>query len=166
MRVMGREYNFIYFSQEKTDYTIIVGCGRLGASLADTLSDEGADVLILDKDRVSFRKLSQSFGGLSIAGDGMDLDILQETQIEKADVVVAVTNNDNANIIIAQMAREIFKVKHVIARLYDPERECVYREFGIDTICPAILSANEIDKILSHKKDDNKNSNTFLSVKR
>ena len=131
------------------NYTIVIGCGRLGANLANTLSDEGGNVLIIDKSKDAFRKLSPSFGGLSITGDALDLDVLQEAQINKASVVVAVTNSDNANIMVAQIARELFQIKRVIARLYDPERECVYREFGIDTICPAILSAKEIDKILS-----------------
>lgn len=131
------------------NYTIVIGCGRLGANLANTLSDEGGNVLIIDKSKDAFRKLSPSFGGLSITGDALDFDVLHEAQINKASVVVAVTNNDNANIMAAQIARELFQIKRVIARLYDPERECVYREFGIDTICPAILSAKEIDKILS-----------------
>ena len=131
------------------NYTIVIGCGRLGANLANTLSDEGGNVLIIDKSKDALRKLSPSFGGLSITGDALDLDVLQEAQIHKASVVVAVTNSDNANIMAAQIARELFQIKRVIARLYDPERECVYREFGIDTICPAILSAKEIDKILS-----------------
>lgn len=131
------------------NYTIVIGCGRLGANLANTLSDEGGDVLIIDKSKDAFRKLSPSFGGLSITGDALDLDVLQEAQISKASVVVAVSNSDNANIMVAQIARELFQIKRVIARLYDPERECVYREFGIDTICPAVLSAKEIDKILA-----------------
>ena len=131
------------------NYTIVIGCGRLGANLANTLSDEGGDVLIIDKNKDAFRKLSPSFGGLSITGDAIDLDVLQEAQISRASVVVAVTDSDNVNIIEAQIARELFHIKRVIARLYDPERECVYREFGIDTICPAVLSAKEIDKILS-----------------
>ena len=131
------------------NYTIVIGCGRLGANLANTLSDQEGNVLIIDKSKDAFRKLSPSFGGLSITGDATDLDVLQDAQMHKASVVVAVTNSDNANIMVAQIARELFQIKRVIARLYDPERECVYREFGIDTICPAILSAKEIDKILS-----------------
>ena len=131
------------------DYTIVIGCGRLGANLANTLSDEGGNVLIMDKNKVAFRKLSQSFGGLAVVGDGTDFDALSEAQIGKASVVVVVTNNDNANVMIAQIAREVFHVARVIARLYDPEREYIYREFGIDTICPAILSAKKIDGILS-----------------
>lgn len=135
--------------KENEDYTIVIGCGRLGANLANKLSDGGGNVLVIDKKKDAFRKLSPSFGGLSVAGDAMDLDILREAEISKANVVVAVTNNDNANIIVAQIARELFQIQRVIARLYDPERECVYREFGIDTICPAVLSANEINKIIS-----------------
>ncbi|WP_077610262.1 potassium channel family protein [Clostridium sp. Marseille-P2415] len=135
--------------QEKGNYTIIIGCGRLGANLANTLSDGGEDVLIIDKNKEAFRKLSPSFGGLSIIGDATDFDVLQEAQISDASAVIAVTNNDNANIMVAQIAREMFHIERVIARLYDPDREYVYREFGIDTICPAILSVKEIDKILS-----------------
>ncbi|MDK2966278.1 MULTISPECIES: TrkA family potassium uptake protein [Lacrimispora] len=131
------------------NYTIIIGCGRLGANLANTLSDNGEDVLIIDKNREAFRKLSPAFGGLSLQGDATDLDVLQEAQIGNASAVVAVTNHDNANILTAQIAREMFHIERVIARLYDPEREYVYREFGIDTICPAVLSVKEIDKILS-----------------
>lgn len=135
--------------QKNENYTIIIGCGRLGANLANTLSDSGEDVLIIDKNKEAFRKLSPAFGGLSLNGDATDLDVLQEAQINNATAVIAVTNNDNANILTAQIAREIFHIERVIARLYDPEREYVYREFGIDTICPAILSVKEIDKILS-----------------
>ncbi len=138
-----------FFETKKPDaYTIIVGCGRLGANLANTLSDAGRNVLILDQNNDSFRRLSSSFGGLSVVGDGTDFQTLKEAEIDKACVVVAVTNNDNTNIMVAQIARDMFHVDHVIARLYDPERECVYREFGIDTICPAVLSVKEIDKFL------------------
>lgn len=136
------------------DYTIIVGCGRLGANLANTLSDDGGNVLIIDNDKDAFRKLSPSYGGLSLMGDATDIDVLHKAQIEKANVVVSVTNNDNANIMVAQIAKELFKIEHVITRLYDPERECVYREFGIDTICPAVLSANEILKLLGNAKKE------------
>lgn len=135
--------------QKNENYTIIIGCGRLGANLANTLSDNGEDVLIIDKNKEAFRKLSPAYGGLSLSGDATDLDILQEAQINNATTVIAVTNNDNANILVAQVAREIFHIERVIARLYDPEREYVYHEFGIDTICPAVLSVKEIDKILS-----------------
>lgn len=144
----------LFTAKKSSGYTMIIGCGRLGANLANTLSDEGGNVLIVDKDKNAFRKLSPSFGGLAVTGDGTDFDVLQEAQMHQANVVVVVTNNDNANVMIAQIAREIFQVERVIARLYDPERECIYREFGIDTICPAVLSAKEIDKFLAKAGTD------------
>lgn len=142
----------LFKNKKQSSYTVIIGCGRLGANLANTLSGEGENVLILDKEKDSFRKLSSSFGGLAVEGDGTELDTLKAADVQRADTVVAVTNNDNINIMIAQMAKECFSVKKVISRLFDPERECVYQELGIDTICPAVLSANEIDKILNRNE--------------
>lgn len=138
----------LFDTRKKDDYIIIVGCGRLGANLASTLSDEDGNVLIMDSNKESFRRLSSDFGGLSVVGNGTDLDALKNAQIEKASAVIAVTNDDNTNIMVVQLAREMFHVARVIARLYDPERESVYQDLGIDTICPAILSAKEVDKLL------------------
>ncbi|MDD3277573.1 MAG: TrkA family potassium uptake protein [Lachnospiraceae bacterium] len=139
----------IFSSKKNKTHTIIIGCGRLGANLANTLSEEDENVLIMDKDKDAFRKLPLSYGGLTLTGDGTDFDALQEAQIACADVVIVVTNNDNTNVMIAQIAHEVYHVKRVIARLYDPERECIYQEFGIDTICPAVLSDKEIDALLT-----------------
>lgn len=136
------------FEKKKNEYTIIVGCGRLGANLANTLSNEGKDVLIMDEDKTSFRRLAANFGGLSVIANGTDLDKLREAHIDDASAVIAVTNDDNANIMVAQMAREMFGVDKVVARLYDPECEIIYQQLGINTICPAVLSAKEIDKLL------------------
>lgn len=137
------------FEAKKQDtYTVIIGCGRLGANLANTLSNGGENVLIMDESKNSFRRLASNFGGLSVVGNGTDLDELREAQLQQATAVIAVTNDDNTNIMIAQIARDVFHVEHVIARLYDPECESVYQEFGIDTICPSVLSAKEIDKLL------------------
>ena len=136
--------------QKKDDYIIIVGCGRLGANLANTLSDDNGNVLIMDTTKDSFRRLSSDFGGLSMVGSGTDLDALKNAQIEKAAAVIAVTNDDNTNIMIVQLAREMFHVSRVIARLYDPDRESVYQDLGIDTICPAILSAKEVGNLLDN----------------
>ena len=141
------------FGTHLHDYTIIIGCGRLGASLAGTLSDSGRDVLIMDRDRDAFRRLPASYGGLSAAADGTDMNALEEADIERATAVIAVTNHDNTNIMAAQLARDVYHVDNVIARLYDPERESVYQEFGIKTICPAVLSALEIDRLLTETSD-------------
>lgn len=144
----------LFGTRKKDDYVIIVGCGRLGATLANTLSDNNGNVLIMDTEKASFRRLASNFGGLSVEGNGMDLNDLKEAQIQRASAVIAVTNHDNTNIMVAQLARDWFHVNKVIARLYDPERESVYQEFGIDTICPAVLSAKEVDKFLEGCKKE------------
>ena len=136
-------------NKRKSDkYTIIVGCGRLGSKLASMISENGENVLIIDKRSEAFRKLSPSFGGIELAGDATEIAVLTEAEIEKATAVVAVTNNDNTNIMVAQLAKELFHVSYVIARLYDPERDCVYKEFGISTVNPATLSSREIERLL------------------
>lgn len=143
-----------FFSSSKpASQTIIVGCGRLGANLANTLSNSDGNVIIIDKDERSFRKLSPSYGGLTFVGDATDISVLKAAGIERADAVVSVTNFDNTNIMVAQIAREQYKIKNVVCRLYDPERECIYQEFGISTICPAVLSEKEISKLLNENKD-------------
>ncbi|MCL1904388.1 MAG: TrkA family potassium uptake protein [Oscillospiraceae bacterium] len=129
-------------------YIIVVGCGRLGANLATALSDVGENVVLIDKSAESFRKLSPSFGGITLVGDASEMTVLNNAGIAKATAVISLTNNDNTNIMVAQLAKKMFNINQVIARLYDPERECVYREFGIETICPAVLSMKEIDILL------------------
>lgn len=127
---------------------LIIGCGRLGASIANTFSDKNISVTIIDIQKDSFRKLSPSFLGLLMEGDGMDMDILEEANIRKADVVIVVTDNDNINILVSQIAKNIFEIEEVIIRLYDHEKECVCRDSNINTIFPALLSSSEVDKIL------------------
>ena len=138
----------LFKNKKNGSYTVIVGCGRLGANLANTLSNIGGNVIIIDKNPDAFRKLSTSFGGIVMTGDATEMTVLNNAEIEKATAVISVTNNDNTNIMVAQLAKEMYGTGQVIARLYDSERECVYHEFGIDTICPAVLSAKEIDKLL------------------
>ncbi|MEF9962580.1 MAG: TrkA family potassium uptake protein [Erysipelotrichaceae bacterium] len=131
---------------------LIIGCGRLGATLANSLAQQNHNVTIVDKDGKAFRKLSDSFGGLTLEGNALDLAYLKEIHMEDYETIVCVTNNDNTNVMVAQIAKKIFHAKHVISRLYDPQRECVYKEYGIETICPAVLSAHKIDNILNRKK--------------
>ena len=143
----------LFFKEDtKEKLIIIIGCGRLGSRLANDLSDQGGNVLILDRTPDSFRRLSPGFGGLTLVGNCTDFETLHEAEIEKADYVIAVTDNDSVNIMVSQMAKHIFHVKNVIARLYDPERKCVVEGDDIHIICPAMLSAQVINGIL----DDNK----------
>ena len=135
-------------------YTVIIGCGRLGASLANAISDKEASVMMVDRDERAFRKLGTAYGGLTLTGDATDIAVLRSAEIERADTVVSVTNDDNTNIMVAQIARNVYHIPNVICRLYDPEREIVYKEFGIDTICPTVLSTREIDRLLGRAKGE------------
>ena len=130
---------------------IIMGCGRLGANLADYLYDEGNDVIVVDKSESSFRKLSSSFGGLTLVGDGTRLETLEQLEIKGKEIFIVVTDDDNVNIMISQMVREVYHIDKIICRLYDPQRECVYNEFHINTICPTYLSVQRIESLLSER---------------
>lgn len=130
-------------------HAIIVGCGRVGAQLADILSFQGHDVVLIDKDNKSFRRLGAAFNGITLEGVGFDQETLKKAGIEKADAFVAVTDLDNTNMMAAEVATKIFKVPQVIARLYNPEKERTYQELEIDYICGTVLVAEEIlDKLI------------------
>lgn len=127
-------------NQKQSFYTIIIGCGRLGATLADALSAQGKDVTIVDKSQSAFRKLSCGFAGMTKLGNGLNLDTLSEIEMAHADEVLVVTDNDNVNVMIAQMAQTIYHVDHVVARLYDPDKKVIMQNVGMDVVCPCELS--------------------------
>ncbi len=130
-------------------YVIIVGCGRVGAELAKLLSNEGHDVVVIDKSQDSFNRLGNTFNGLTMTGNGFDLELLKQVGIEKADAFCTVTNGDNTNLISAQVAKKIFKVPKVIARVYDPQRAHIYAALGLDIISGTTLFASMLrDKII------------------
>ncbi len=129
---------------KKISHTVIIGCGRLGSSIANQLSENHEEVTIIDAQKEAFRKLSPAFGGLSIEGDGSNLNLLEEVQLETCDVLVVVTNNDNSNILIAQLVREQFPDMRIIVRLFDSDKACVYEGSGIETICPVLLSVKDM----------------------
>ena len=133
-------------------YVIIVGCGRVGSQLAKLLSNEGHDVVVVDKKQVSLDRLGETFNGVTLVGNGFDLALLKQAGIEKADAFCAVTNGDNTNLISAQVARKIFNVPKVIARVYDPQRAHIYSALGMDIISGTILFAAMIrDKIIESR---------------
>ncbi len=131
---------------------VVVGCGRLGASIANDLYEQGEDVIVIDKNEDSFRKLSDSFGGLTYVNEGTRVETYEQLELKKDDILIVVTNDDNVNIMISQLVRKMFQIHTIICRLYDPQRECVYQEFGIETICPTYLSVNRIENILRGKR--------------
>ena len=133
-------------------YVIIAGCGRVGAELAKLLSAEGHDVVIIDKSRESFSRLGDTFNGLTMVGNGFDLALLKQVGIEKADAFCAVTNGDNTNLISAQVAKKIFHVPKVFARVYDPQRAHIYAALGMDIISGTMLFSSMLrDKIIESR---------------
>ncbi|MCM1054558.1 MAG: NAD-binding protein [Bacteroides sp.] len=119
---------------------LIVGCGRLGAALASAMLEHGHDVAVMDKRSESFERLDDSFTGLTSTGVPIDNDDLEAAGIESCDVVCAVTDNDNENIMVAQIAKEIYKVPKVLAGIEDPEKEGVFQMNGLNSICSTLLT--------------------------
>jgi trk system potassium uptake protein TrkA len=122
-------------------YVILVGCGRVGAELATMLSEEGHAVVIVDRDAEAFNRLADGFSGSTIHGNGIDEDVLRSAGIERADAVVTATNGDNTNIMVAQIAQKMYRVKRVVARCNDPVRSSAYELLGLNTICPTTVGA-------------------------
>lgn len=133
-------------------YVIIAGCGRVGSELAKLLSAEGHDVVIIDKNPQSFERLGSAFNGLTTLGNAFDTVLLKQVGIERADAFCALTNGDNTNLVSAQVAKKMFNVPKVIARVYDPQRAQIYAALGLDVISGTILFAAMLrDKIIESK---------------
>jgi trk system potassium uptake protein TrkA len=133
---------------------LIVGCGRVGSQIASDMDKAGHQVVIIDRDPNQFSRassrgvLTTDFKGDQVVGNGTDADVLRRAGIEDADGFVAVTEGDNRNIMAAQVAKHVFKVPRVVARIYDPERAEAYEKLGLHTICPTIEGAKHIEKTL------------------
>ena len=122
-------------------YIVIVGCGRLGSHLANQLSRAGHSVVVIDTDETTFADLSPDFSGFRVQGDATQMAVLREAKLNKADVFFAATHEDNVNLMVAQVARKVFNVPHVLARVFDPRREEVFAQLEIETICPTSVAA-------------------------
>ena len=136
----------------KFEYIIIVGCGRLGSLLASTLSNQGTSVVVIDKNESTFDSLSLEFSGFQILGDAAELGVLRAAKIDQADCLLAVTGNDNLNLMVAQLAKILFDVPMVLVRLIDPDREAIYQDFGLVTISPTKLAAQAFIQTLEQQK--------------
>ncbi|MEN8444070.1 MAG: NAD-binding protein [Cyanobacteria bacterium J06555_13] len=121
------------------NYTIVVGCGRLGSRLASRLSHAGHDVVVIDPQQPAFKALTPDFSGFRLVGNAAEFEVLQQAKIERADSLLAVTGEDNLNLMVAQIAQVIFKVNTVLARVIDPAIEDVYQALGLATVSPTPL---------------------------
>jgi trk system potassium uptake protein len=125
-------------------HVVIMGCGRVGAELAQALERQGHTVAVVDQDPTAFRRLGSGFGGRRVSGVGFDQDTLREAGIEEAGAFAAVSSGDNSNIIAARVAGEMFGLEHVAARIYDPKRAEVYQRLGIPTVATVRWTADQM----------------------
>jgi trk system potassium uptake protein len=130
-------------------HVIVVGCGRVGSSVASELVLRGHEVVVIDRRREAFRRLGPNFAGTTMTGVGFDRDLLSAAGITDKSAVMAVTSGDNSNILIARVARETFGVERVVARIYDPQRAVIYERLGIPTVASvAWTSARALRHVL------------------
>ena len=129
---------------------IVVGCGRVGSQLANMLSDNGANVCVIDRKADAFGNLGRNFNGSTVQGVGFDEEVLAKAGVDECDVLAAVTQSDNANLMCAEVGSRLFNIPHVIARLYNPDHERAYMQLGIDYVCGTSLVAEDIfSKVVS-----------------
>ncbi len=132
---------------------IVMGCGRVGSSLADGLSRIGHDISVIDRESAAFNRLSPEFAGQRVLGQGFDRDVLLRAGIEEADAFAAVSSGDNSNIISARLARETFRVPRVVARIYDAKRAEVYERLGIPTIATVPWTTDRLFNLLTRDSE-------------
>lgn len=141
---------------------IIVGCGRVGSTVARECEGMGHSVVVIDKRSAAFRRLGEGFGGRTLVGVGFDRDLLKEAGVGPDCAVVAVTNGDNSNILVARVAREMFDVTHVVARINDPVRARIYERLGVATIATVAWASNRIiGSIMPHQMQTEWSDPTF-----
>jgi trk system potassium uptake protein TrkA len=125
-------------------HVVIMGCGRVGSTLARSLEDRSHDVSVIDSNPDAFRRLGPSFNGTKVTGIGFDQTVLERAGIDRADAFAAVSSGDNSNIIAARVARESFGIQQVVARIYDPGRAEVYQRLGITTVATVKWTADQV----------------------
>ncbi|MEN8706532.1 trk system potassium uptake protein TrkA [Nocardioides marinisabuli] len=125
-------------------HVVIMGCGRVGSTLANSLEDRNHTVSIIDSEPDAFRRLGPAFNGDKVAGIGFDQQVMEKAGIRRADAFAAVSSGDNSNIIAARVARETFGIQQVVARIYDPGRAEVYQRLGITTVATVKWTADQV----------------------
>jgi trk system potassium uptake protein len=134
-----------------SNYVIIIGCGELGSQLASALLKLRKSIVVIDQDEDAFKRLPDQFSGFTIEGDGIEEDVLLDAEINRANLVIAVTGDDNVNIMIAQIARVIYNVPSVIARINKPSRASLIENLNIKTICPTDLSVQAFSRLIPYQ---------------
>ncbi len=133
---------------------IVMGCGRVGEQLAQLMSEEGHDVAVIDYDAAALARLGPDFKGRRVRGVGFDREVLLRAGIEDADGFAAMSSSDNVNVVAARIARTLFHVPRVVARLFEPERAEVYKRLGLVTISSTTWGAERTRELLTHAELD------------
>ena len=133
---------------------MIIGCGRMGAGLALYLMTSDHSVMVIDNDPSSFERLEPASRGQTFLGDALDRDILIRAGIERADCLAALTSNDSINLVVARLAKEVFKVPKVVARMHDPRKSEIYRRLGVQTVSPVSLGMQRFAELLTFSQLD------------
>jgi trk system potassium uptake protein TrkA len=123
---------------------MIIGCGRVGSALANRLDEVGHQVIVLDRNQQAFRRLSEKFSGERIVGNGLVEEFVRPTLQEKTNILFAMTDKDNVNLMIAQRVKQIFQLQTVIAVVHDSILSGIYKELGVETVCPTDLVIKDL----------------------
>jgi trk system potassium uptake protein TrkA len=132
---------------------VIMGCGRVGSALATMLDADGHEVTVLDVRGDAFRRLPKEFKGRRHTGNGIDQDVLARIGLAQADAFVATTQGDNRNVMATQVAKHVFGVRRTLCRIYDPIREEIYNELGLETISPTLVGAKMLKEMLDREPE-------------
>ncbi len=131
---------------------LIIGCGKVGSGLANSLYKKGHDVSVIDLNAESFSKLDNDFSGYAVEGIPVDVDILKKGGIEATEFLICVTPDDNTNIMVSQIGRHMFNVERVLTRIHDEKRKRLYEQYGFHTVSPAMLTVDIIEDIISGQR--------------
>ena len=133
---------------------LIIGCGKTGSRLANSLDEYGYDVSVVDADEAAFSSLSKDFSGLAVCGEVTDIDVLKNAGCENAEMAIVVTDSDNINVMVAQVLETNFNLKNSYIRILDPAREKVFRKFGLRTICPTRVEADILFNLITEEAEE------------
>lgn len=128
---------------------LVIGCGKLGSALCNKLSKMGHDISVISSSPEDFNQLSTDFNGFTTVGVAIDQDVMRRAGIESCDAVAAVTNDDNSNLMVVQLAKQIFNVPKALARVNDPKKNDMFKKMGVDTICPTNMTVAKLASELS-----------------
>ncbi|MFW5894464.1 MAG: potassium channel family protein [Bacillota bacterium] len=139
--------------ESKFKNVVVIGCGRMGAALAYIMSEQNKNVTVIDADETAFQRLSPAYGGNTLLGDGSNITVLKEADIKNTDILVSATNDDNVNLFISAIGRQIYNIPEVFCRLYEQDKQQALKDMKIKAICPPALSVNAFREALKEKKE-------------